>query len=197
MNVKINRKRVVSKVVIMLTVVGLAVLAKGFYMPAKALLSQQLLTFAWEKRVLDGQPHKAWPWAEGEAIAKLQIEDNKPFIVLGGVSGENLAFSPSLMLSTARFQTGGNSVIFAHNDTHFKNIGELSIGAKIQLTTGSKTSYYRVEETKIIDQYDISILDNSSDEMITLVTCYPFNSLIIHSDLRFVVIAKKVIPQIT
>ncbi|HIP76700.1 MAG TPA: class GN sortase [Psychromonas hadalis] len=163
-------------------------------MPAKALLAQQLLSFAWARHLDDGQYHRAWPWADSMPIAQLILGENaQPFVVLSGVSGENLALSPSWMQSTSAFNQGGNSVIFAHNDTHFNPLKNAQLGNEISVVLrGKEEFHYKISKLKIVDKNDLTVLENDGIEKITLITCYPFDSTVRHTRLRYIVIAERV-----
>lgn len=181
------------KVMFVVLFIALASLAKGLYMPAKALLAQQLLNFAWARHLQDGELHKAWPWADSEPLAQLNIAGQAPLILLAGATGNNLAFAPTWMRASAPFNQNGNSVLFGHNDSHFNVLKETQIDDEIRITTYADTRLtYQVIETKIVDEQDLSVIESNGQERLTLITCYPFDSHIVNSNLRYVVIAKRI-----
>lgn len=51
---------------------------------------------------------------------------------------------------------------------------------------------YQVQEAKIVNEKDLSVLEYNGEELLTLITCYPFDSTVYNSDLRFVVISKRI-----
>ncbi|WP_413698848.1 class GN sortase [Psychromonas sp. KJ10-10] len=182
------------KFLLVYSVIALSVFGKGAYIKVKAQVAQVLLEVAWQKQQQDFLPHKAWSWADGYPLAKLTINQHKPLIILTGATGSNLAFAPSWLASSSLFTEGGNSVIFAHNDTHFKVLKNIDIGDKVSINTADQQHYqYQVSETKIINETNLSVLAQTGEEIVTLITCYPFDSSIVNSDLRFVVIAKRII----
>jgi sortase A len=181
------------KLLLIILLAGLLLFSKGLYMQSKALLAQQLLSFAWGRHMQDGELHKAWPWADSEPFAQLRIAGQDPLIVLAGASGSNLAFAPAWMVSSARFDRGGNSVLAGHNDTHFKMLKDIILGDELIVTTVLNSPlFFQVIDISIVNQSDLSVLHAQEQETVTLITCYPFDSHIINSDLRYVVVAKRI-----
>lgn len=171
--------------------IAMFILGQGGYIKLKAQLAQVLLEFAWQQQQLGFEDRKAWPWADGHPIAKISISEHFPVIILSGVSGSNLAFAPSWLASSTAITQGGNSVIFAHNDTHFNSLKEISIGDLITIESlNQQHSSYQVSEIKVVHETDLSVLAETEQQIITLITCYPFDSSIINSDLRLVVTAR-------
>jgi len=68
----------------------------------------------------------------------------------------------------------GNSVIAGHRDTHFRPLKNISLGDEIRIETGDKTYSYEVIETRIVSPTNTDVLQSGSEQMITLITCYPF-----------------------
>jgi len=181
------------KLLAILIISGLLFCGKGLYMQSKAFVAQQLLSFAWARHLQNGQLYKAWPWADSAPLAKLTFPGEEPLIVLSGATGSNLAFAPSWMRASTPFAQGGNSVIVAHNDTHFNQLKGVKLDDKLQVSTyGNARLFYQVTEMKIVDETDISVIENNGNELLTLITCYPFDSAIYNSDKRFVVTAKRI-----
>ena len=184
---------VFKKILLILVVMGLLVSGKGIYMQGKALLAQQLLNFAWARYLQDGELHKAWSWADSAPFARLTFPDQDPLIILAGATGSNLAFAPSWMVSSAPFSQGGNSVIVGHNDTHFNHLKEVKVADQLVVSTYENAQlFYQVIATKVVNEKDLSVVQNDGEELLTLITCYPFDSAIYNSDLRFVVVAKRI-----
>ena len=193
-NKKTEKKHFMFRnILLMLTLAGLLIFGKGVYMQGKALLAQQLLTFAWARHLQDGKLHKAWPWADSAPFAQLTIAGRDPLIILAGATGSNLAFAPSWMVSSMPFAQGGNSVLVGHNDTHFNQLKNIQADDHLLLSTYADSAlFYQVVETKVVNEKDLSVLQNSGEELLTLITCYPFDSAIYNSDLRFVVVSKRI-----
>lgn len=68
----------------------------------------------------------------------------------------------------------GNVVISAHRDSFFRPLKDLMIGDVIELSRHDGVQQFEVREIFITDPLDISVLDQSSEPLLTLITCYPF-----------------------
>ncbi|MCE9678870.1 class GN sortase [Shewanella sp. AS1] len=176
---------------------ALAMIAKGGYMQAKAHFAQFLIEQAWRKTLDDGEWHKPWSWADTHPIARLSFLDQAggaadPLFILAGASGRNLAFGPSAILTDNRLNQAGNTIIAAHRDTHFARLSMIQNGQLIALQDSRAVErIYRVTQIEVVDEQDTSLMD--SDELqLTLVTCYPFESLTGQSRWRYVVIARPI-----
>ena len=98
-----------------------------------------------------------------------------------GASRENLAKGAALLGQTS-MPLGGentNTVIAAHRGYYgaemLRNVQQIQVGDKIQLTTPWETLIYRVSELKIIDPSDINaVLIQPGRDLLTLSTCHPY-----------------------
>lgn len=186
--------------VVGLFLIGATLLGKGLYMQAKAHFAQYLIEQAWTKTLADGQSHKPWSWADTYPVAKLSIyreqaansdieaELNDSLYVLAGASGRNLAFGPSLVLSSAPAGQKGNTVIAGHRDTHFAILNGMAVGRRLSLQTlKGNHIIYEVVATQVVNETETQFMAPSDDNRLTLITCYPFDALQGGAELRFVV----------
>ncbi|MGI2218266.1 class GN sortase [Shewanella baltica] len=187
--------------VVGLFLIGATLLGKGLYMQAKAHFAQYLIEQAWTKTLADGQSHKPWSWADTYPVAKLSIyreqaaansdieaELNDSLYVLAGASGRNLAFGPSLVLSSAPAGQKGNTVIAGHRDTHFAILNGMAVGRRLSLQTlKGNNIIYEVVATQVVHETETQFMAPSDDNRLTLITCYPFDALQGGAELRFVV----------
>jgi len=186
--------------VVGLFLIGATLLGKGLYMQAKAHFAQYLIEQAWTKTLADGQSHKPWSWADTYPVAKLSIyreqaansdieaELNDSLYVLAGASGRNLAFGPSLVLSSAPAGQKGNTVIAGHRDTHFAILNGMAVGRRLSLQTlKGNNIIYEVVATQVVNETETQFMAPSDDNRLTLITCYPFDALQGGAELRFVV----------
>lgn len=72
---------------------------------------------------------------------------------------------------------GENSTILltAHRTTHFSGIGALKPGENIIVETTWGTYEYVMDEALVVSAADLAGLLNANEEMLYLVTCYPFD----------------------
>ena len=207
---------------VLLCVIGMLLVGKGGYMQAKAQLAQFLIAHAWQKTLQDNQPHKPWEWADTYPVAKLSLlpkSDYRPvaaeqrengateqdaaensLYVLAGATGRSLAFGPGLVLGGADAGKVGNTIIAGHRDTHFAILNGVTVGRYLQLETSQGDIItYRVSQTHIVPATDTHFMTRTTDERLTLITCYPFEGLTGGAELRFVVEAIPIVdhlPQI-
>lgn len=167
-------------------------LGHGLYIKAKAELAQVLLDRAWAKTLRDGEPHKAWSWADAWPVARLEFPSlGASQIVLSNASGEALAFGPGHLSGTPLPGVRGTAVIAAHRDTHFSVLRELKNDDVVIVTTSDGNRHeYKISSAKIVDA-DRSGIDPREGDGIALVTCYPFDAKE-RGPLRYVLFAKPV-----
>ena len=67
----------------------------------------------------------------------------------------------------------GNSVIVAHRDTFFRHVYELQKGDDILVRRNGQLFKYQVTGKKIVKPDDVSVLKQTTDPQLTLITCYP------------------------
>jgi LPXTG-site transpeptidase (sortase) family protein len=103
------------------------------------------------------------------AIPKIDLD----VIVVEGTNHKALRLGPGHMSDTPAPGEAGNSVISAHRDTFFRHIYELAKGDEIQVKRDGRTFTYAVTGKKIVDPDDTSVVQNTTDSRLTLITCYP------------------------
>ena len=81
-----------------------------------------------------------------------------------------------------------------HRDTFFRELKDLRTGDSIQFTTLSGGFTYVVESLVVVEPDNVGVLAPSSENVLTLVTCFPF-SYIGNAPKRFVVRARQVSPE--
>jgi sortase A len=165
------------------------------WIPAKAMLAQWLIERCWQQELAGGPPTPPWPWADTVPLAELTVPRlGVRLIVLEGNSGRNLAFGPVFADGTA---TGGDTVISGHRDTHFGFLRDLRPGDRLRLRRRGGDSWFAVRDSEIIDSRERELVLEPSIERLSLVTCYPFDSLVSGGPLRYVVNALPVTGRST
>jgi sortase A len=173
--------------------VGFWQLGQGAYIPAKAWLAQELMQRAWSRGVQGIDQPAPWPWADTWPVARLSAKSGDvELIVLAGASGRTLAFGPG-HISTSSLPGGtGNSVIAGHRDTHFGFLRDVEVGDSLTLETiDGRKLVYEVMGIDIIDSRRGSLLLDTAEPMLSLVTCYPFDARRAGGPLRYIVTAKQ------
>ena len=183
--------------VILLTAAGLGLFLWGAYIPAKAVAAQFLLQRAWDQARANHRPSgilaKPWPWADMTPVARLSLDRlDVHDIVLSGAQGRTLAFGPGHVDGTALPGQPGHSVVSAHRDTHFAYLKDAHIGDLIRVEQPSgATSGYRIVERKVIDSRKEEVMLHPDRDLLTLITCYPFEDWTPGGPMRLIVTAEK------
>lgn len=112
-------------------------------------------------------------------------------IVIEGISRTTLRRAVGHIPGTALPGQPGNVGISGHRDTFFRPLRNIRQDDVITLTTLLGEYRYRVVSTKIVGSSDVAVLDPSGNEVLTLVTCYPFYFVGSAPD-RFIVRAERV-----
>lgn len=97
--------------------------------------------------------------------------------VVEGDDWESLRKGAGHHVGSANPGERGNCVISAHNDIYgeiFRDLPELSIGDEILVETFTKTYRYVVEQTRIVEPTETSVMATTSSPVLTLISCYPY-----------------------
>jgi sortase A len=151
--------------------------AHGLFLPAKAKLGQLLLLRAWHASANSNADAHPWPWADTWPVARLSSSAHDvSFIVLAGAHGEALAWGPGHVSGTALPGQHGNAVIGGHRDTSFRFLKNVGLGddLEIERPDGVKVSY-QVRSVAVVDHRDPRPLMRTGDNVLTLITCFPFD----------------------
>ena len=84
----------------------------------------------------------------------------------------------------------GNVALAAHRDTFFRRLGELHRGDVIQLTVPGSQYRYRIIFTAIVNPKETWVLEPTTGQTLTLITCYPFH-FVGAAPSRFVIRARR------
>lgn len=192
-------KQAIVAIAVLTLGLGTALAGHGIYLAAKARLAQALLSHAWEQTRRTGTPHRPWPWADTQPVARLRVPRyGIDEIVLAGSSGRTLAFGPGLVPGTSLPGGRGLSMISGHRDTHFQFLEDLRVGDALYIQRAGRrpdaTYRYVVTRFMTIDlRKSVPALDPTADQLV-LVTCYPFHQWTAGGPGRYLVIARPA-PQ--
>lgn len=185
-----NRPRMVAWLTLTL---AFAAFVQGSYIHAKAEVAQLLLRAAWSRSITSGVAQKPWPWADMRVAGRILVPDSDvDMIVLGSGSGEAMAFGPALLTNVSGSEKGP-SVLGGHRDTHLRFLADMEIGQDLVYSSlNGRTTRYRLENTLVADSRSERVQVGVSEDALILVTCYPFDTLLVGGPLRFVAIARPV-----
>jgi sortase A len=190
---RVRQRRLRRLVLGALIALGVALLAAGFWLPAKAELAQHLLNRAWDRTTDGDAAAKPWPWADTHPVARLTLPGSHvPMTVLAGASGRNLAFAPTLLDGSAAPGTHGVTVIAGHRDTHFRQLATLAVGDKLSVERPDGSIYfYEVTDLDVVDSAHAELRLDAEESIVVLVTCWPFEAVTPGGSWRYVVTARQ------
>jgi sortase A len=97
--------------------------------------------------------------------------------VVRGDDWESLKMGAGHYIGSANPGERGNCVISAHNDIYgeiFRDLPKMSIGDEILVHTQTQVYRYVVEQTRIIEPTEVSVMAPTSSPVLTLISCYPY-----------------------
>jgi sortase A len=176
--------------------IGIVCIVCASWIHLKAFAAQVLINAAWNRAEKGDVQARPWPWADTTPVARLTFHNWKTLVVLEGASGRNLAFAPSHDSASALPGERGNSVISAHRDTHFRELEHARRGNRIRVERPDGRIYlFSVTDVRVVDSRKMRVALDGEVPRLTLVTCYPFDSIQPGGPLRFVVTADALITD--
>jgi sortase A len=115
-------------------------------------------------------------------------------MVCEGIEGTTLRRAVGHIPGTALPGQPGNVGLAGHRDTFFRSLSDLRIKDEIEFSTLKGNFKYEVESLMVVEPDNVEALAPSPENMLTLVTCYPF-SYIGAAPKRFVARARQVSPE--
>ncbi|MFP4395701.1 MAG: sortase [Anaerolineales bacterium] len=97
--------------------------------------------------------------------------------VVEGDDWETLKQGAGHRIGTANPGERGNCVISAHNDIYgeiFRDLPDLKVGDEIFVHTETQVYRYVVEQSRIIEPTEVSVMAPTSTPVLTLISCYPY-----------------------
>jgi sortase A len=115
-------------------------------------------------------------------------------MVVEGTDNISLRRAAGHVRGTALPGQDGNVAVAGHRDTFFRGLKDLKTKDEIRFSTPTGDFKYQVESLRVVKTTDVGVLASSDENVLTLVTCYPFY-YIGSAPKRFVVRARQVSPQ--
>lgn len=109
--------------------------------------------------------------------------------VFEGATEANMTRGAGRIPGSPTFGEPGNVGVSSHRDGYFRRLKDLRVGDEIIVDTLARSYRYVVEEIRITDPSDTTVLWPGSVPELTLLTCYPFYHFG-HAPQRFVVRAE-------
>jgi len=95
-------------------------------------------------------------------------------IVLHGSDAQTLRHGPGHLENTPLPGERGNVAIAGHRDTFFRQLRDVKVGDEVFMNTPRGRFHYQVTSAQVVAPHDLSVLDHTDDDVLTLITCYPF-----------------------
>lgn len=135
--------------------------------------------------------------AAGVPLALLKIARlNLVAPVFPGTDAITLNRGLGVVEGTALPGQAGNVALSGHRDSFFRPLKDIVVGDSIELQTPTGAQRFQVEDIRIVDPLDVSVLEPTDSTVLTLITCYPFYYVGFAPD-RYVVRATLVQGRVT
>jgi sortase A len=137
---------------------------------------------------LEARPH----YVEGQSMGWIEIPRlGISAIVAHGDDTRTLMRAVGHIPGTAFPGDGGNVGLAAHRDTFFRALEGIESSDLIHLVMPNQTLAYRVVDVALVRPSQVDVLHTTSEPMLTLVTCYPFEYIGL-APYRFIVRARQI-----
>lgn len=114
---------------------------------------------------------------EGDSIGTLTIPALKLELpILQGTEEKELKKGVGHFLQSVLPGEEDNCVLSGHRETVFRQLGKLEIGYLLIVQTSAGTFTYEVKGTRIVDEDDKTVIVPTDNAVLTLTTCYPFDT---------------------
>ncbi|MFZ3201800.1 MAG: class D sortase [Candidatus Acidiferrales bacterium] len=113
--------------------------------------------------------------AEGDVIGEMKIPRLElETILVQGESPKILRRAVGHLPETALPGEPGDVALVGHRDSFFRPLRNIQLGDAITIKTLDGEFEYQVERTEVVLPSDVQVLQPSSENTLTLVTCFPF-----------------------
>lgn len=127
--------------------------------------------------------------ATGDKIGTITLPTlDQSWPVYQGTTEDQLSLGVGHYIGSVLPGVRDNSVLSGHRTTVFGRLGELEEGDLINVSTSAGDFTYRVREFRIVPRTSKDVIVSTPSAVLTLTTCYPFDSIVQTKD-AFVVSA--------
>lgn len=149
-------------------------------------------TFVASPVAVISEPAAPEPLTLGTTIGEIRLDRlGIRTVITQGETDDILDLGAGHLADTPWLGQAGNVVLAGHRDTVFRPLEHVRIGDVIEVTGHSTTMRYAVTSTTIVDPTDVSVLEASAENTLTLITCFPF-VYVGHAPRRFIVRAAEI-----
>jgi len=166
--------QILRSIPLLLVLIGAALLLYAGSQYWTMYSEQNQLAREWQRQQLDKTIDKDQAGLPKDGLTRLSIPRiDLSAIVVEGTNHRSLLLGPGHIRSTPDPGEPGNSVISGHRDTFFRHIHELAKGDSVVVQRNGHVYSYEVTGKKIVRPTDLSVLRQTKDSRLTLITCYP------------------------
>ena len=113
---------------------------------------------------------------EGDKIGSLTIPDlQRKLTIVQGTGEKELKKGVGHFIQSVLPGEKDNCVISGHRETTFRQLYKLKVGNSLIVQTSAGTFTYEVSGTRIVNKDDKTVIVPTTNAMLTMTTCYPFN----------------------
>jgi sortase A len=135
--------------------------------------------------------------ADGDNIGSLTIPAlTQKLPIFQGTSVKDLQKGVGHFTQSVLPGEADNCVLSGHRETVFRQLGNLKIGDQLIVQTSAGTFTYEVNGTRIVKADDKTVIVPTDHAVLTMTTCYPFNTPGYFPD-RYIVSAALVKTQLS
>lgn len=111
----------------------------------------------------------------GSVLGRIEIKSiGLAAMIMEGIDGKTLRLAVGHIPGTPIPGQWGNVGLAAHRDTFFRGLRNIHKDDEIIVTTLEGPSHYLVDSTQVVGPDDMAVLAATTDNFLTLVSCYPF-----------------------
>lgn len=175
---------------LILILIGFCIIGTAVYMKLSSIYEQKSMLEDFEKTLqqvdtsgeeASSSPNNSTPAVKEVkmgAIGIISIPKIDLKVAIGeGIDNKTLKYAVGHFEGTALPGENGNFCVAGHRSytygQYFNRLDELEKGDEITVRTKKGEFKYEVTEKKVVEPTEVSVLDKTKDETITLVTCTP------------------------
>ena len=115
---------------------------------------------------------------------------NLSYIIIGGDDRAGLDLGISHLSNSAYPGKNGNVCLESHRNSYFKKLEKTQLNDMIEIEHLKGLDQYKVTDIEIASPEETMWLENSTNNLLTLITHYPFN-YVGNAPMRWIVRAEK------
>jgi len=156
---------------------GIAILGYVAFQYGAMFFEQRRLEARWleQQRILQPDDSRSRIALSSTELTRISIPSIQfAAVIVEGTDESSLLIGPGHLAGTAEPGEPGNAVVSGHRDTFFRPLRNIPQNDMVTVTTPTGEFRYRVVSTRIVRPDNVAVLNATENQVLTLVTCYPF-----------------------